>query len=151
MYRAVIEPNSFPADTNDNSDKFTDSQVMQARITFFSHKAIHKACWISPDLRTANHIDHMLVVGTFSPDCANIDSGLYLVAVTMRSKLSMIYRQRQNTPRVNIQSPQTVTNHAQCSTDNSGLRSLHSTEKLDVTSLNDGWNRIHAAMNSEQS
>ncbi|XP_058127717.1 uncharacterized protein LOC131291223 [Anopheles ziemanni] len=78
------------------------SRGMVVRSTFFPRKDIHKATWRSPDLRTCNQIDHVLIDGRFFSDVTNIrsyrqpnvSSDHYLLGVCMRSKLAMIYKPR---------------------------------------------------------
>ena len=112
-----------------------------------------KATWISPDQRTTNQIDHVLIDGRFFSDItnirtycdANIDSDHYLVAACMRSKLSTVYNARQRQPpRLNIR--QLQNSHA---AENYAMQlevGLPSEEKLGAVPLEDGWSRIRTAI-----
>ena len=64
--------------------------------TFFDHKDIYKGTWISPDGRTVNQIDHVLLDGRHKSDLqdvrvyrsANMDSDHYLVIAKLRAIIS---------------------------------------------------------------
>ena len=157
-YRPVIGPNSLHAVSNDNGQRcvnFAASRGLVVRSTFFPRKDIHKATWRSPDQRTENQIDHVLIDGKFFSDIinvrtyrsANIDSDHYLVAVCMRSKLSTVYNMRQSrTPRPNIEQlrdPAVAQEYAQ------RLEAVLPTEgQLGASSLEDGWRDIRSAIRS---
>jgi len=75
---------------------FATSKHMIISSTYFPHRNIHKQTWISPDGRTANQIDH-LIVGqrNASSICdirtyrvANIDSAHHLIKVTYRERIA---------------------------------------------------------------
>lgn len=156
MLRPVIGPNSLHTDTNDNGLRcvnFAASRGMVVRSTFFPRKDIHKATWRSPDQRTANQIDHVLIDGRFFSDItnvrsyrrANIDSDHYLVAVCMRSKLSRLYNLRHSrTPRPNtkqLQSAAVAQEYVQ------QLEvALPTEEELDAATLEEGWDSIRSAI-----
>ncbi|EDS40775.1 conserved hypothetical protein [Culex quinquefasciatus] len=92
---------------------FAASRGMVVRSTFFPRKDIHKATWVSPNGRTKNQIDHVLIDGRFFSYItnvrtyrgANIDSDHYLVGACMRSKLSTVCYQRRSppTPPLNVE------------------------------------------------
>ncbi|XP_058816192.1 uncharacterized protein LOC131679478 [Topomyia yanbarensis] len=114
LFRPDIGPNSLHTVSIDNGQRYVNfaaSRGMVVRSTFFPRKDIHKASWRSPDQRTENQIDHVLIYGRFFSDItndrtyriANIDSDHYLVAVDMRSNFSTVYNtHRSRTPRPNI-------------------------------------------------
>ena len=156
MYRPVIGPNSLHIASNDNGQRcvnFAASRGMVVRSTFFPRKDIHKATWRSPNQRTQNQIDHVLIDGKFFSDIinvrtyrsANIDSDHYLVAVCMRSKLSTVYNTRRSrTPRLNIErlyDAGVAQDYAQQLEE-----ALPTEEQLGAASLEDGWRDIRSAI-----
>ena len=53
---------------NENGERFADLCATTGLViggSFFHHKRIHKATWISPDLSTENQIDHMCICKKF--------------------------------------------------------------------------------------
>ena len=85
--------------TSDNGIRLVDfaaAKNMVVSSTRFRHKDIHKATWVSPDQRTRNQIDHLVIDGRHSSSVmdvrvirgANIDSDHYLVAAKVRTRLS---------------------------------------------------------------
>ena len=49
---------------NDNGERFADlcaSSGLVIEGSYFQHRRIHKATWVSPDLQTENQIDHMCI------------------------------------------------------------------------------------------
>jgi hypothetical protein len=90
--------------SNDNGVtlvNFVTSKNLRVRSTWFPHRNIHKYTWTSPDEKTHNQIDHILVekrrhsnvldVRSFrTEDC---DSGNYLVMAKVRERL-VVNKQR---------------------------------------------------------
>ena len=83
---------------NDNGEKLCDFCGMNDLVitgTIFPHKGIHKQTWISPDRRTCNQIDHVLinrkfrtsVLDTRAIRSADIASDHHLVCTKLRLKL----------------------------------------------------------------
>lgn len=156
MYKSVVGPHSLHAVTNDNGQRcinFAASQGMVVRSTYFPRKRIHKVTWRSPDNNTENQIDHVLIDRRFFSDIinvrthrgANIDSDHYLVAISMRSKLSSVYSIRQSRiPRLNLKqlkNPAVAEEYAQ-----QLETALPTVEEIGASSLEDGWNSVCAAI-----
>ena len=96
---------------NGNGEKLCDMCDMNELVitgTLFPHKIIHKATWISPDGRTRNQIDHVLINKRFRNSVedtrvyrsADLGSDHYLVCTT---SLKRPPRQKE-TGRVNYAS-----------------------------------------------
>jgi endonuclease/exonuclease/phosphatase family metal-dependent hydrolase len=76
---------------------FATSKNLTVKSTMFPHHRIHKYIWTSPDGKTHNQIDHILVdrrmhssvldVRLFS--AANCDTDHYLVVAKVRDRLSV--------------------------------------------------------------
>ena len=86
---------------NDNGEKLCDFCGMNDLVitgTIFPHKEIHKQTWISPDRRTRNQIDHVLinkkfrtsVLDTRAIRSADIASDHHLVYTKLRLKLRAV-------------------------------------------------------------
>ncbi|XP_055539429.1 uncharacterized protein LOC129726581 [Wyeomyia smithii] len=156
MYKPVIGQHSLHTVTNDNGQRcvnFAASRGLAVRSTFFPRKVIHKTTWRSPDQRIANQIDHVLIDGRFFSDITNvrtyrgadIGSDHYLVAVSLRSKLSTVYHARhRRTLRLNIKqlrNSQAAEEYAQ------QLEAvLPTAEGLGALPLEDGWCSIRTAI-----
>lgn len=95
----TIGRHSLHEDSNDNGVRavmFAASRNMVVCGTLFDHKNIHKWTWTSPNGKTSNQIDHVLidarhvgnVMDTRSYRGANIDSDHYLVGTKIRSRIS---------------------------------------------------------------
>ena len=84
--------------TSDNGFRlisFAAAQNMVISSTRFQHLDIHKATWQSPDQRTRNQIDHIVIDGRHASSIldvrtlrgANMDSDHFLVAAKVRMRL----------------------------------------------------------------
>ena len=91
---------------NGNGENLCDMCDMNELVitgTLFPHKIIHKATWISPDGRTRNQIDHVLINKRFRNSVedtrvyrsADLGSDHYLVCTTIRLKLKRPPRQKK--------------------------------------------------------
>jgi len=75
MYRPVIGPNSLQEISNGNRTRlvnFAHSKNCIISSTYFPRKNIHKFTWKSPDGRTYNQIDHILINRRFSGCMRNV-------------------------------------------------------------------------------
>ncbi|PSN51671.1 hypothetical protein C0J52_09600 [Blattella germanica] len=85
-------------ETNDNGMRMVDfasGKDMAVTGTWFQHKNIHKGTWTSPDKKTINQIDHILVDRRHCSNVcdvrtrrgANIEPDHFLVCMKLRLKL----------------------------------------------------------------
>ena len=86
--------------TNDNGDRLINMAAAQELVvssTRFPHRKIHLGTWQSPNRRTVNQIDHVLIDRRHSSNAldvrsyrgANLDSDHYLVIAKIRNRISM--------------------------------------------------------------
>lgn len=64
QFREIIGKQSLHKESNDNGLRvidFATSKDLRVGSVRFPHKTIHKGTWISPDGRTTNQIDHILI------------------------------------------------------------------------------------------
>src|ERR1700743_2286680 len=91
--------------SNDNGTRVIDFAVSRNMVlssTYFEHKNIHKATWVSPDGQTKNQIDHVLIDGRHCSNVLdvkscrgpNVDSDHYLVKVVARARISTQHNQQ---------------------------------------------------------
>ncbi|XP_017487696.1 PREDICTED: craniofacial development protein 2-like [Rhagoletis zephyria] len=105
-YRPTIGPESLHEECNENGMLLVNFATMEEMIvssTFFPRRLFHKSTWVSPDGRTVNQIDHVLVdkrhkssvenVRTFRG--ADMSSNHFLVVVKIRVKLSTKWNKRR--------------------------------------------------------
>ena len=99
VYRPTIGQHSLHEHCNNNGERlvdFTMSNNMVIASTCFPHKNIHKGTWCSPDTRTTNQIDHVLIDSRHASDILdvrscrgpNIDSDHYLVRALFRYRVN---------------------------------------------------------------
>jgi hypothetical protein len=86
--------------SNDNGARlvnFAISKNLRIKSTMFPHRNIYKYTWTSPDGKTHNHIDHILVdrrkhsnvLDVQSFRAADCDSDHYLVVAKVRERLAV--------------------------------------------------------------
>jgi len=64
IFKTTIGNESIHQDSNDNcvrKVKIATSKNLVATSTMFPHRDIHKCTWTSPEWKTNNHIDHILI------------------------------------------------------------------------------------------
>ena len=84
---------------NDNGERFADLYATSDLViggSFFQHRRIHEATWVSPDLQTENKIDHMCIGKRFRRTLqgvrvrrgADVASDHHLLVARLKLKLS---------------------------------------------------------------
>ena len=64
IFKPIIGQESLHQDSNDNGFRivnFATSKNLVVKSTMFPHRNIHKYTWTSPDGKTHNQIDHVLI------------------------------------------------------------------------------------------
>ena len=64
IFKSTIGQDSLHQDSNDSGVRlvnFATSQSLVVKSTMFPHRNIHKYTWTSPDGKTHNQIDHVLI------------------------------------------------------------------------------------------
>lgn len=114
-YGGTIGCHSLHETSTDNGTRLIDMAVEKNLVissTRFPHPKIHKATWLSPNGRTANQIDHVMISARHASNIldvrsfrgANIDSDHYLVMAKYRARLSnSTCNRRSRTVRRNIE------------------------------------------------
>jgi hypothetical protein len=103
IFKPTIGNESLHETSNDNGVRvvnFATSKNLAVKSTVFPHRKVHKYTWTSPDGRTHNQIDHVLVDRrrqSSIPDVrsfrgADCDMDHYLVAANLRERLSVSKR-----------------------------------------------------------
>ena len=99
IFKPIIGQESLHQDCNENGVRlvnFATSKNLVVKSTMFPHQNIHKYTWTSPDGKTHNQIDHVLIdrrwhssvldVPSFRGDC---DTDHYLVIAKVRERLAV--------------------------------------------------------------
>ena len=100
IFKPTIGQESLHQDSNDNGVrliKFATSKNLVVKSTMFPHRNIHKYTWPSPDGKTHNQIDHVLidrrwhssVLDVRSFRGADCDTDHYLVIEEIRERLAV--------------------------------------------------------------
>jgi endonuclease/exonuclease/phosphatase family metal-dependent hydrolase len=102
--------------SNDNRVRvvnFATSKNLVVKSTMFPHRSIHKYTWTSPDGKTHNQINHILIdrrrnSSIFDVRCfrgADCDSDHYLVVAKVRERLAVSKRmvKKMDVERFNLQ------------------------------------------------
>jgi len=100
IFKLTIGSESLHQDSNDNGVRivnFATSKNLVVKSTMFPPRNIHKYTWISPDGKTHNQIDHILIdrrwhssivdVQSFRGD--DCDTDHYLVVAKVRERLAI--------------------------------------------------------------
>jgi len=100
IFKPTIGNESQHQDSNDNGVRivnFATSKNLVVKSTMFPHRNIHKYTWTSPDGKTHNQIDHILidrrwhssVLDVRSFRGADCDTDHYLVFAKVRERLAV--------------------------------------------------------------
>jgi len=100
IFKPAIGQESLHQDSNDNGVRlvnFATSKNLIVKSTMFPHRNIHKYTWTSPEGKTHNQIDHVLidrrwhssVLDVRSFRGADCDTDHYLVIAKVRERLAM--------------------------------------------------------------
>jgi len=100
IFKPTIGQESLHQDSNDNGVRlvnFATSKNLVVKSTLFPHRNIHKYTWTSPNGKTHNQIDHVLidrrwhlsVLDVRSFRGADCDKDHYLVIVKVRERLAV--------------------------------------------------------------
>ena len=99
VFKPTIGKESLHQDSNDNVLRivnFAKSKNLVVTSTMFPHRNIHKYTWNSPDGKTHNQIDHVLIDRRWQSSVldvrsfrgADCDTDHYLVIAKVREKIS---------------------------------------------------------------
>ena len=100
IFKPTIGQQSLHQDSNDNGVRlvnFATSKNLVVKSTMFPHRNIHKHTWTSPDGKTHNHIDHILIDRRWQSSVldvrsfreADCDTDHYLVFAKVRERLAV--------------------------------------------------------------
>ena len=119
IFKPITGQESLHKDSNENGGRlvnFVTSKNLVVKSTMFPHRNIHKYTWTSPDGKTHNQIDHILidrrwhssVLDVRSLRGADCDTDHYLVIAKVRERLAVgkqaaqrVDRQRFNLSKLN--------------------------------------------------
>jgi hypothetical protein len=104
IFKPTIGNESLHKISNDNEVRlvnFATSKILRVKSTMFPHRNIYKYSWTSPDGKTHNQIDHILVDRRRHPNVLD-HSGQQIVIVTTRLAVNKKRSQRFNMERFNL-------------------------------------------------
>ena len=113
-FQGTTGTHSLHTETTDNGLRMLTFAMQNGLIvgaSFFQHKDIHKETWTSPDSRTTNQIDHILVRSRFKSALmdvrsfrgADCDSDHYLVVAKVKIRLSTPKKKVTKTMKFDIE------------------------------------------------
>ena len=112
-FPGTIGRHSLHADSNGNGCRLASFAAEHGLViegTLFDHRDIHKATWVSPDLRTRNQIDHILISGKFrrslqdvrAQRVADCNSHHFMVRASIQMKLKAGGRPTQKREKIDL-------------------------------------------------
>lgn len=113
IYFPTIGLHSLHEISNGNITRLVDFAVANNLVvasTYFPHKRIHKATWNSPDGRTANQIDHVLIDGRHRGNILDVKSSRgpnisdhFLVRSVFRARIDVRNNQHSAPRRFDVE------------------------------------------------
>jgi hypothetical protein len=160
IYRPVIGPNSLHEISNGNGTRlinFAHSKNCIISSTYFPRKNIHKFTWKSPDGRTFNQIDHVLIDRRFRGCVRNVrtyrgadaDSDHYLVYAKFNLRLATKWNleKRKPTIKYDIQKLNDIEiNHNYIERITHELQNTNMNQISHTTEIDTIWNRTKEAV-----
>ena len=112
-FPGTIGRHSLHADSNDNGCRLATFAAELGLViggTLFDHRNVHKATWVSPDLRTRNQTDHILISGKFRRSLrdvraqrgADCNSDHFMVRASIQMKLKAGRRPTQKREKIGL-------------------------------------------------
>jgi endonuclease/exonuclease/phosphatase family metal-dependent hydrolase len=106
-FKATIGNESFRQDSNDNGVRvvnFATSKNLVVKSTMFLHRNIHKYTWTSPNGKTHNQVDHVLIDRRWHSSILDVrsfrgaDCGIdhHLVVANVRQRLAVSKKQHRS-------------------------------------------------------
>ena len=152
IYRPTIGMHSLHETSNENGSNLIDFAVSNNMVissTYFPHKNIHKATWRSPDGKTVNQIDHVLIDGRHRSNILdvrscrgpNIDSDHYMVRTLYRFRIEVRKPREQSHRRFDVDKLRDPVVR-QRYVENLEDRIVADEAGLQYTSASDTWERI---------
>ena len=156
-YHPTIGKHSLHENSNDNGTRvidFATSRNMIVSSTYFEHKNIHKATWVSPDGRTKNQIDHVLIDGRHCLNVLdvrscrgpNVDSDHYLVKVVVRARVSIQHNWQPTLEKWDVEKLQNENTKRQYA--ESLERKIIDGMACEQQNVDDAWNQIRCNVES---